>query len=197
MPYLEGRTNSIWIVPPVLPASVVPFVLLVVSCFVLLSTWMRSVMARRNAVAAGLMFLAGLLLLGASFKVPTAALFRRGFNDYAKNALTADEWRGISRFAQEHLPADGRLPGPDKNLWNEKDHRALWSALTAETQVRRLDPSLMIFVRPEYTEIVWGGALLGHRAIIISTSRDGGAQREKSPTDLPVAEDIFTSAGPD
>jgi hypothetical protein len=196
MPYLEGRTNSIWIVPPVLPASVVPFVLLVVSCFVLLSAWIRSVMARRNAVAAGLMFLVGLLFLGASFKVRSGDLFRRGFNDYAKNALTADEWRGISRFAQEHLPADGRLPGPDKNLWSEKDHRVLWSALAAETQVQKLDPSLMIFVRPEQTEIVWGGALVGHRAIIISTRRNGGAQRDKSSTDLPIAEDIFTSAGP-
>jgi hypothetical protein len=189
-PYFEGCSNSWWVIPPMLPADLLPLLLLFVSCVVLLSRWVRSLLAKRRAIPASLMFFATLFLFGASLKVPPAYLFLRGFSHYAKSVLTTDEWRNISRFAQEHLQPEGRLPGPRKNLWNETEHRALWSALAAATQIQKLDLSLMIFVHPEHTEIVWGGALEGHRGVTIYTRRSGGNQHDTSSHSLSIAEDI-------
>ena len=116
MPYLEGRTNSWWAIPPMLPADLLPPVLMFVSSIVLFSNWIRAAVAKRPALTAASLFFVSLLLLGFSFTVRTADIFHRGFLQYAKHVLTADEWRSISRFAQEHLQPEGRLPGPRKNL---------------------------------------------------------------------------------
>lgn len=171
LPYLEGRANSWWSIPPIIPVDLLPLVLLAVSCLVLLSVWIRSVLSKRHVVATGWMALSSVVFFGASFTVRPADLFQRGFCHYAKTVLTADEWRGISRFAQAHPTADGRLPGPGKNLWKETEHRALWSELAAATQIQKLDPSLMILVHPDETQIVWGGALEGHRSVTIFTQK--------------------------
>jgi hypothetical protein len=185
IPYFEGRSNSWWF-----PIGLLPSVLLLVSCSALFLFWIRSVAAKRNGVVTAVMPVAALLLFGASFVIRPADLFLLGFRDYAKNVLTLDEWRGISRFAQEHLPPDGRLPGPGKNLWNEKDHRALWSAFEAATQIQKLDPSLMIFVHPEQTEIVWGGALVGHHGVVISSNKNATEQNSRTSRSILIAEDI-------
>jgi len=182
VPYVEGCSNSLWF-----PGDLLPLLLLFVSCIVLLSGWIRSIVSKRHVVATGLMLLISLLFFCASFMLRPADLFHLGFNHYAKTVLTSDEWRSISRFAQDHLKPEGQLPGPNKNLWNEKEHRALWSELTAATQIQKLDPSLMIFVRPGETEIVWGGALAGHRSIIIFTHKG-----DQSPRVSFIADDIAT-----
>src|SRR5260221_14413862 len=93
MPYFEGCSNSWWVIPPMLPADLLPLLLLFVSCIVLLSRWIKSVVSKRHAVATALMFLVSLLLLSSSFILRSADLFKRGFYRYAVTVLTADEWR--------------------------------------------------------------------------------------------------------
>jgi hypothetical protein len=190
IPYFEGRSNSWWF-----PVGLLPPVLLFVSCIALFLFCIRSVVAKRNGLA--VMLFAALLLFGASFAIRPADLFLLGFRDYAKNVLTLDEWRGISRFAQEHLRADGRLPGPGKNLWNEKDHRALWSALVAATRIQKLDSSLMIFVNAESTEIVWGGALVGHHGVVIFPSKNATEHRNRMSRSILIAKDIIVEISAD
>ena len=196
MPYLEGRTNSWWAIPPMLPADLLPPVLMFVSSIVLFSNWIRAAVAKRPALTAASLFFVSLLLLGFSFTVRTADIFHRGFLQYAKHVLTADEWRSISRFAQEHLQPEGRLPGPRKNLWEETEHRKLWSALSAATQVEKLDPSLMILVHPGRTEIVWGGALSGHWGVTVSASQSSENSQDASSNRWRITEDIATVVSP-
>lgn len=188
MPYLEGLSNSLWVVPPMLPASIVPFLALFVSSIALAWCCIRSLLTNRSLLAVSVMLALAVVMFGTSIILRQSYLFHRGFRNYAKTVLTADEWRSISRLAQERLGPEGKLPGPDKNLWDEKEDRALWSDLCAATQIRKLDPSLMICVRPEKTEVVWGGALTGHRGIIIFTGKDGAEQRGG----LSIADDITT-----
>ena len=192
MPYLEGRSNSLWVVPPMLPASVVPLLALLVSLIALAWCWIRSLLAKRDSLAVSAMLSLAVVMFGISIILPDSYLFHRGFRHYAKTVLTADEWRSIARLAQERLGPEGRLPGPDKNLWDEKEHRALWSDLCAATQIQKLDPSLMIFVRPEETEVVWGGALEGHRGVIILTGKGGDEQRGRLSQTMFIADDITT-----
>jgi len=195
MPYLEGRTNSRWAVPPMLPADLLPLLSLFVSSFILFLIWIREIVAKRPALTNACLFFVSLLLFGFSFTVRTTDFFHRGFFQYANRVLTADEWRRISQFAQEHLQSEGRLPGPRKNLWDENEHRKLWSALCAATKVEKLNPSLMILVHPGSTEIVWGGALSGHWGVTISTSKSSENSRASSKR-WRIAEDIATSVGP-
>ncbi len=197
IPYLEGRSNSLWVVPPMLPASALPFLLLFVSSVALAWCWIRSLLAKRDAVAVSVMLSLAVVLFGTSIHLRPSYLFHRGFRHYAKTVLTADEWRSISRLAQERLGPEGRLPGPDKSLWDEKEHRAFWSGLCGATQIQKLDPSLMIFVRPEETEVVWGGALAGYRGVIIFTGKSGDEQRGSLSQTMFIADDIATFVGAD
>jgi hypothetical protein len=192
MPYLEGRSNSWWAIPPMFPADWVPLLLMVVGAILLLSNWIRAVKAKQPAFIRGGSLLVSLLILGYSFTVRTAALFHLGFTHYANRVLTAEEWREISRFAQEHLQPGEQLPGPGKNLWVEREHRKLWSALNAATQVGKLDRSLVVFVQSGSTEILWGGALVGHWGVVISTSKDSKAPLRSYSTRSWLADDIAT-----
>lgn len=172
MPYWEGRSNSWWAIPPLLPADSLPLLLLLVACIALLNRCVRSLYFKRRSVATTGMCLIGLLLFYLCFLIRSADTFHRGFSDYARTVLTAEEWRGIARLAQEQLKPQGSISGPGKNLWNEAD-RALWTKFTAGTRIQKLDPRLMIFVSPKSTTIEWGGALTGHRAVIIFTHKNG------------------------
>lgn len=125
MPYLEGRTNSWWAIPPMLPADLLPLLLMFFSSFVLFLNWIGTLTGKRPALAAASLFFFSLLLLSVGFAVRTRDLFHRGFFQYANHVLTADEWRSISQFAQAHLQPEGQLPGPRKNLWEESEHRKL------------------------------------------------------------------------
>ncbi len=182
MPYCEGRTNSLWIVPPMFPSSILPWVWLRLSCIVLFVLCIRSLLARRQMMITSLMFLVSLILFGSWFKMRPAAIFQRGFNGYVKTALTAEEWRDIGRFARTNLLPEGTLPGPGKNsLWDEKEDRALWSALYASTQIGRLDPALTIYTNAGETEIEWGGTLEGHWGVIIFASKADAHQDPAAP----------------
>ena len=95
-------------------------------------------------------------------------------------------------MAQERLGPEGQLPGPEKNLWEEKEHRALWSDICGGTKIQKLDPSLVIFVRPEETEVVWGGALVGHRGVVIFTRKGGDDHGAGLSRTIFIADDIAT-----
>jgi hypothetical protein len=187
IPYWEGLSNSWWSLPPMLPADLLPFLLLFVAGLVLLRHWARALYFKRHVLAVTGMFFVSLLLFGLGFAVRPAALFQRGFSQYAKRVLTADEWRAISRLAQEQIQPGGSLPGPHKTLWEETEHRALWSRFTATTQIQKLDPTLVIWVSPESTNIEWGGALTGHRSVTVFTHKGG-----QLPDATFIAEDIAT-----
>ena len=192
IPYLEGRSNSFWVMPLMLPASLFPFVLLFVSSVALAWCWIRSVLAKRDVIAVGVMFSLSVVLFATSIILRPSDLFHCGFRHYAKTILTADEWRSISQVAQERLGPEGQLPGPEKNLWEEKEHRALWSDICGGTKIQKLDPSLVIFVRPEETEIVWGGALVGHRGVVIFTRKGGDDHGAGLSHTIFIADDIAT-----
>jgi hypothetical protein len=194
LPYVEGRMNSVWVVPPLLPAIAVPLLLLFASCLALLRCWIRSVRARQGGAGGGWFFLS-LVLFAAAILMPRADVFQRGLAHYAKTVLTAEEWRGIARFAQERLPAQGMLPGPGKNLWNETEHRALWTELSAATPIQKLEPALVILVRPDRTEIMWGGALAGHRGIMIFNGKKGEDANSRRSQARFIADDIATFIG--
>jgi hypothetical protein len=180
-----------------LPASLFPFVVLFVSSAALAWCWIRSVLAKRDVIAVGVMFSLSVVLFGTSIKLRPSYLFHCGFHHYAKTILTTDEWRRISRVAQERLGPEGKLPGPEKNLWDEKEHRASWSGLCDATAIQKLDPSLMIFVRPEETEIVWGGALVGHRGVIIFSNKRADEHQSQMPQAKFIADDIATFVSAD
>src|SRR5437899_3317699 len=95
MPYFEGRSNSWWAIPPMLPADLLPLLLLFVTCVVLFSSCVRSVVSKRHAVATALMFFISLLLFVASLALRPADLFQRGFCHYVRTVLTVDEWRRV------------------------------------------------------------------------------------------------------
>jgi len=178
LPYFEGRRND-WmaLVPLPLPADVLPFLLLLVSCVVLASGWIRSIFARRHAVFKSILFFISLLCLVANFRVPSAELFQRGFSQYVRTIMTEDEWRSIARFAQEHLKQGTTFHAPLKlppiNETEEAEQRELWPAITAATQIGRLHPALTIFVDSDRTVIEWGGALVGHRGVIVFAHQGG------------------------
>jgi hypothetical protein len=197
IPYMEGRSNEWWTVPPFLPVDIFPFIALFVCSIALLLFWIRSFSIKRDSASLGMMFLLGVLLLGINIVLRSPYLFQRGFSRYAETVMTADEWRNISRHAQERLQPEGQLPGPDKNLWDEKEHRALWTELCSATSIQKLDPSLMIFVRPEETVIEWGGALEGHRGVIIFTDKRENDHRSSFSQDTFIAHDIAVYISPD
>lgn len=188
MPFIEGRFNM-----PMSPVSLLFLPLLLISCCVLLLVLVRAVKAHLNSTRTAGMLAVCSLLLVSSFAIPRAELFHRGFNQYARGVLTPEEWRSIARLAQSNLPPDGRLPGPKKNLWNENEHRALWSQFSSTTQIQKLDSHLMIFVHPGSVSIVWGGALAGHRGVTIHTSKTSATDDRKKSQDWFIAEDISTS----
>jgi hypothetical protein len=193
MPYFEGRTNSVWVFPPLLPADILPPFFILVSAVALFFCWIRSIRTKHRSFEVALMFCASLVFFLGCFAVDRADLYGLGFHSYAKNILTADEWRSISRFAQAHLKTGEVLHGPSKNLWDEKNERALWTELAAATRVQKLPSSLVIFVHPDCTTVVWGGALTGHRGVIIATGDGAAFQHGKSPHTRFITEDIATS----
>jgi hypothetical protein len=193
MQYWESRSNSIWMGPWGLPPVLFPLLLLLLSVVALGWCLLWSVLKDRDAGAVG-----GMFLLAVGMFVTSFVLHPDGFPQYARTVLTAEEWRSIARLAQARLGPEGQLPGPNKNLWEEEKCRVLWSEFCGATQIQKLDPSLMIFVRPEETEIVWGGALAGHRAVVIfndGKKRDVSPRRHTAYTF--IADDIMTVVGPD
>ncbi|HEX3625575.1 MAG TPA: hypothetical protein VH280_09125 [Verrucomicrobiae bacterium] len=139
MPYCEGRTNSVWVVPPLLPADLVPYFLLFLSAAILFCYTVGSLIGKRNIIATALMFLVSLLLFFGWSSINRQGLYLLGFRNYAKNILTVEEWRSISRFAQKSIEPGGRLWGPAKTRQNDSE-QILWSGFTNHTQIQKLGP---------------------------------------------------------
>jgi len=195
LPYLEGRSNDWWVIPPLIPADLLPPLVLLISCIALLASWLRSLFPpaqptpdKRHRVAKGLLFLLSALLLGGTFFLPAPAqFFHRGFNVYARTVLTPEEWRQIARYAQAHPIPVKDTPGVATNSPSEDEIEALHAALRSETPFRKLDRHPRIWVDGENTDIYWGGALVGHRYVVVMAHPGG----EKGDTRF-VAEDIVT-----
>lgn len=177
LPYVEGRRNDWMVIPLPFPAGALPIFFLLTACVVLASNWIRSISARRQVVLKGLLFSIGLLCLVADFRVPHAVFFLRGFSQYVRTIMTADEWRSIARFAQEHLKPGTTFHAPLKlipaNETEAAQQRELWPAIKAATPIGRLHPVLTMFLDSDKTVIEWGGALVGHRGVIVFTHQGG------------------------
>jgi len=195
MSYFEGRSNSLSVIPTFLPAIVVPFLCLFVSCMVLFSLGIHSLYKKQHRIVVWWMFFLSLALCRALFFIDYGAIFARGFHDYAEHVLTPDEWRAISRFAQEHIKPDESISGPGKGLGDDAVNRAIWPQFEAATQIKKLPSKWLISVNSDWTEIEWGGALVGHRAVRVTTTK-----KVTILSDLPdylyhpmsIREDIFT-----
>lgn len=191
--FSSGMAAAYWEGPVGSPVSIFAFLALLLSVVALAWCWLWTALKRQGARAVG-----GMLLVAAGLVVASVPMRPDGFPRYVKTVLTTEEWRTLARFAQARLGPEGRLPGPEKNLWNEHEHRTLWSEFCSATPIQKLDPSLMIFVHREETEIVWGGALAEHKAVIISA--DGkrlAPPHGRHTTSTFIADDIVTLSGPD
>ncbi|WP_131989817.1 hypothetical protein [Chthoniobacter flavus] len=195
IPYLEGRLNTTWIIPPLFPTVSLPWLLLFVACAVLFLHTARSLFSKRHRAAVAFLFFLSLLFLRASWTVHPDRVFRWGFSDYARTVLTADEWREISRMAQENLRPQIPIRFPPYGVGGTAEEQLLWSKFTATTQIQKLDDSFRIVVSPGETCITWGGPLVGHRSIVIFTHQ--GDQLREAPGDQLIAQDIFTSVSSD
>jgi len=184
MPYLEGRFNSLWAIPILFfPADLLPPLLSLVCCVLLLGSTIRAILIKRYRMAKAFLFLVGLLLLGGSV-VLQIELCHRGFTQYARTVLTAEEWREIARYAQKHMMPDGERR-------SRAETSAILDELESATPFRKLKHSPMIQVRPEETGFYWGGALTGHRYVVVFNHQDGPA-RQGEPGGKFIAEDIAT-----
>jgi hypothetical protein len=153
LPYGQGWTNSVWSIF-MLPSELFPWLWLLICCTALFVLGVASIFTKRHRLMTWAMFLLSMVLAGSFFVRDPAGIFLRGFDHYVSRTLGNAQWREISQFLQTHPPPDGRLPGPRKNLWNEAEDRAPWTALCAATQIQKLDPSLVIFVHDGRTEII-------------------------------------------
>jgi len=107
MPYCEGRENSIWAVPPLLPAEIVPLGLLFLIAAILFFFLVASLIRKSDILVATLFFLGSVMLFAGFFFINNQRLYLFGFTNYAKNVLTTEEWRSIARVAQAKMkPGD-------------------------------------------------------------------------------------------
>ncbi|HEV2455909.1 MAG TPA: hypothetical protein VGY98_16715 [Verrucomicrobiae bacterium] len=167
MAYCEGRANATWIVPPLLPAVVVPIFLLFLSAVVLFFCTVASLGVRGNVSTAASMFSVSLILFVASFFINYPRIYLHGFRNYAKAILTSDEWRRISRVAHAHITPGDSLREPEE-IDEDENQRARWAQFTNETQIQKLGPYVTIYVPdPQTTEIESGGSFFGCRGVVI------------------------------
>lgn len=186
MPYFEGRTNSWWIVPPLLPAELIPVLSLLASFFALFVLLVDAIIFRRHRLPiVSLFVLSFALLVGRIFIIP-ADIFHRGFHSFAQHTLTDEEWRAIARFAQLHI-------SPECGFWRWRDNDpSLLTEFCASTNIEKLGSRFAIFVHPTYTEITWGSALTGHRSVVVFTGTDTSFPKRNNPMPLFLANDIAT-----
>jgi len=192
LPYVGGRINF-WL----FPVDLVPPQLLLLCCAMLFALLVRSLVVKRDLKRSVQMVCVAVAFLIGRFAVRPADIFHRGFANYARNALTADEWRAIARLAQDKLGPSGWLPSPKKNLWEESEHRALWSEFTAKTKIQKLTPALVLSVQPGRTSVTWGSALVGHRSVTIYANGIRDVQSEDVANTIRIAGDIVTQISSD
>lgn len=126
------------------------------------------------------------MLFAGSFFISGGFIYQQiyllGLTHYAKNILTAEELRTISRFAQGHLSQGDHLSAFDF-VYRDDSRQRLWSEFASKTQIEKLGPEVTI-PAPGKTEMEWGSALVGHQAIIIYSNTN----------EISVPDDVF--AGP-
>jgi len=80
---------------------------------------------------------------------------------------------------------------PDEDKLSLQEIAAFREGLEAATPIRKLSPFPRIFVDPDRTSIYWGGALTGHRSVVVFTHKGGPLSRDE-PGGTVIAEDIVT-----
>jgi hypothetical protein len=169
--YIEGRT-AMPLVLILLPLFVVLDLAMLFCAIVLLVMGIGNFangIHRRLAI--NLLVLLFLALASLFFYKP-AKIFQMGFRHRINSRVSPAQLREIARVCSNILPIDGRLPGPDKPLWNETEHRKVWDNLTNSTALGKLDPYVLIFNHEDKVELVWGGPL-GHWGVIILKTGSG------------------------
>jgi hypothetical protein len=96
------------------------------------------------------------------------------------------EWREIARYAQAH-PIPMKANTGQAAKFPEEDIAAFDAAIRAATPFRKLPRSTRIRANGDETDIYWGGALVGHRHVVVMTHPGS----ESGDTKF-VAEDIVT-----
>jgi hypothetical protein len=182
LPYFEGRSNHWWGIGFL--AFLLSHVLSIFCAFFLLGSFVRSLFTKRHRLAKAAMLLLGPPLLYASFTLspPGLALFHLGFTQWARTIVTLDEWREIARYTHEHKMPEAE-PLSSESLYQKE--------LASATAFGKLGYAPRIYVTPDYTEIYWGGALGGHRYVIIF-ARKGGEIPDEPYRSTFIAEDIAT-----
>ena len=173
-----------------LPAYILPALLMFVSWIFFLLSWIPLIISKRHVAVTTLLFVGGLVFFSASIRMCHAYLYQRGFCHFAKTVLSADEWRSISRVAQEQIKPEGSLFGPGMNHWAARADRDVWSKIAASTKIGKLEPSLMIFVRANATDIIWGGELTGNRGVRIFTKKSDENVEGHQLREVFITEDI-------
>jgi hypothetical protein len=188
MPYLEGRSNDWWAIPPLLPAELLPMLLLLVSGGVLLGSAIHSLFTGRQRLTKVLMAGLSVFLFRASFEVEGGKLFHRGFSDYARNVVTPEEWREMARFSQAHVK---RMDGFLGNAAHLDVYRDFRDKPTTATAFGKFHYPPRIFADPGATCFVWGGPLSGHRYVVVFTEKRGEIPSDAFSGAF-IAEDIVT-----
>jgi len=157
------------------PFSLVPGLTMLFSATALLVICAENLAKGTNRRLAFSLLVLLLLFLAPLFFIGPAKMFQIGFRHRINSTVSPAELREIARVCSDTLPLDGRLPGPEKwSLWNETEHRATWNTLVNSTSLGKLDPWMLIFNYADKVEITWGGALVGHWAIIIQKNGSVG-----------------------
>lgn len=194
MAYCEGRANATWMVPPLLPAGVVPIFILFLSTAVLFFCIAGSLRTKGEIIAASLTFLLSLMLFAVSLTINYPRLYLHGFRNYAKTILTTDQWRTISRVAHTHITPGDSLREPD-DMDQDENQRSRWAEFTNETQIQKLGPYVTIYVPdPQTTEIESGSSFFGCRGVVIYSDTNNISPPKDSIDGSPLffAPDIAT-----
>jgi len=175
--YIGGRQGdplSVWL----FPAEMFPILVAFLSVFILVILFFVALGRGREQCAVSLLSGCAMLFFISMFAFPPREVFQMGFRARIQSTITPDELRQIGIVVQSMLPEDGRLPGPQKNLWDEKEHGAQWQRLLKTTQIGKLDPWMVIVKSSDKVNLTWGGALAGHWGVVIETGQ------EQSPGDI-------------
>jgi hypothetical protein len=165
--YLEGRLNTVFAVPPMLPAEIVPILIIIICLIIFLYLWQQSFFMRKNRLITSILVGVSILTLFFSYEITSMGLGRYGLRDYAKNSMSPQDWRIVAQRSKEIIGVGSTCYGPQKNLFEKEKHQAKWEQLVSKTKIGKLDAHIIIFVTPVSAEFCWGGALVGHRYIIV------------------------------
>jgi len=158
-----------------LPAQIVPVLIILFSSITLAAICIVTLVQGSNRRLAFSMLFLSWLFLAPGFVITPAKVFQIGFRQRILSTVSPAELREIARVCSTAIPLDGRLPGPmNWSPSNEPEYRGTWNVLIDRTSLGKLDAPTVIFNHAEAVEIDWGGALAGHRGIIIQKNGSVG-----------------------